>query len=187
MPVILAGIAAATSLTLTSGSVGAASVATPRCTTAGLTVIQNLSGTTVASVTVGNLPAACGGAILQATVNNGTTIGSGSATVPGAGGSLTISAGRRSAGHRLGADGPHPHRPVRRALGVVAWALAAILLAGRPQVGSAASLNLSSQLLTPYRTCTISATPATTTAVADANVRQGSATTNFGAVTTVNV
>jgi hypothetical protein len=93
VPTLLAGIGAATSLTLTTASVGAASAATPRCTTAGLTVIQNLSGTTVVSVTVGNLPAACGGAVLQATVNNGTTVGSGSATVAAGGGSLTISLG----------------------------------------------------------------------------------------------
>ena len=74
-----------------------------------------------------------------------------------------------------------------RALGVAVSAVAVVLLATRVGVGSAASLNLTSQPLTPYRTCTITATPAGTTAVADANVRQGSATTNFGAVTTVNV
>jgi len=37
-------------------------------------VLQNLSAGTVVSVTVGALPAACGGATLQATVNNGVTI-----------------------------------------------------------------------------------------------------------------
>ena len=46
--------------------------------------------------------------------------------------------------------------------------------------GAAASLNLASQAFTPYRTCTVTATPATTTAVIDATVRQGSAATNFG-------
>jgi len=51
----------------------------------------------------------------------------------------------------------------------------------------AASLTLTSQTFTPYRTCTITATPATTTAVVDANVRQGSPTTNFGTVTSTNV
>ena len=93
VPAILAGVAAAASLTLPAGTLGAASVTMPRCTTAGLSVIQNLSGTTVASVTVGNIPAACGGAVLQATVNNGTTVGSGSATVAAGGGSLTITLG----------------------------------------------------------------------------------------------
>lgn len=52
---------------------------------------------------------------------------------------------------------------------------------------SAASLALTSQSFTPYRTCTLTATPATTTAVADATVRQGSATLNFGTLTTLTV
>ena len=53
--------------------------------------------------------------------------------------------------------------------------------------GSAASLSLTSQNLTPYRTCTITATPATTTAVADTTVRQGTPAGNFGALTTLTV
>jgi hypothetical protein len=53
--------------------------------------------------------------------------------------------------------------------------------------GSAASLSLTSQTFTPYRTCTITATPAATTAVADTTARQASATTNFGALTTLTV
>jgi hypothetical protein len=65
--------------------------------------------------------------------------------------------------------------------------VAALLLGSRLVVGTAASLNLTSQAFTPVRTCTITAATSATTAVADANVRQGSATTNFGAVTTVNV
>jgi hypothetical protein len=52
--------------------------------------------------------------------------------------------------------------------------------------GLAASLSLTSQALTPYSTCVISG-PGTTTAVADASVRQGSATSNFGTVTTNNI
>jgi hypothetical protein len=53
--------------------------------------------------------------------------------------------------------------------------------------GVAASLSLTSQAFTPYRTCTVTATPATTTVVIDANIRQGSAATNFGATTTMSV
>jgi hypothetical protein len=53
--------------------------------------------------------------------------------------------------------------------------------------GSAASLTLTSQNLTPYRTCTITATPAATTAVADTTARQGTPAGNFGALTTMNV
>ena len=83
-------VGAAASLSFATGTLGAATTATPRCTTAGLTVLQNLSAGTVVSVTVGALPAACGGATLQATVNNGVTNGSGSAAVPGGGGSVTV-------------------------------------------------------------------------------------------------
>lgn len=83
-------IGSAASLSLASGSLGAATTSTPRCTTAGLTVLQNLSAGTVVSVTVGAIPAACGGATLQVTVNNGVTNASGSAAVPGGGGSVTV-------------------------------------------------------------------------------------------------
>lgn len=83
-------VGAAASLNFASSSLGAARTATPRCTTAGLTVLQNLSAGTVASVTVGAIPAACGGATLQVTVNNGATNSGGSAAVPGGGGSVTV-------------------------------------------------------------------------------------------------
>jgi hypothetical protein len=55
------------------------------------------------------------------------------------------------------------------------------------QAGLAASLNLASQAFTPYRTCVINGTPATTAAMIDASARQGSATSNFGTQTTNNV
>ncbi len=83
-------LGAAASLALSSGTLGAATTSTPRCTTAGLSVIQNLSGSTVISVTVGNIPAACGGAVLQAALNNGTTNATGSVTVAAGGGSATV-------------------------------------------------------------------------------------------------
>jgi hypothetical protein len=90
MTAIGAVVGSAASLSFASGSLGAATTATPRCTTAGLTVFQNLSAGTVLSVTVGAIPAACGGATLQVTVNNGVTNASGSAVVPGAGGAVTV-------------------------------------------------------------------------------------------------
>jgi hypothetical protein len=62
-----------------------------------------------------------------------------------------------------------------------------ILLGFGVLTGSAASLSLTSQNLTPYRTCTITATPATTTAVTDTTARQGTPTTNFGALTSLTV
>ena len=86
-------LGSAASLTMTSNSLGAATVTSPRCTNAGLSVLQNLSASNVASVTVGSLPAVCGGATLQVTVNNGTTTGSGSASVPAGGGFVTVTLG----------------------------------------------------------------------------------------------
>ena len=86
-------VGAAASLNFSSDTLGAATTSTPRCTAAGLTVFQNVSAGTVVSVTVGGLPAACGGATLQATVNSGVTSGSGSASVPAGGGSLTVTLG----------------------------------------------------------------------------------------------
>ena len=83
-------VGAAASVSLASDGLGAARAAAPRCTAAGLTVFQNLSVGTVVSVTVGNLPVACGGATLQVTVNNGVTSGSGSISVPAGGGSVTV-------------------------------------------------------------------------------------------------
>lgn len=53
--------------------------------------------------------------------------------------------------------------------------------------GSAASLSLASQQYTPYRTCIVTATPATTTAVRDASVRQQTPAGNFGTTTTFDV
>ncbi len=73
-----------------------------------------------------------------------------------------------------------------RRIAAVAFAIALGWTTGaslRP--GSAASLVLTSETLTPYRTCTLTATPATTTSIIDANVRQGSPTLNFGSTTTM--
>ena len=89
--VLGAGAAFAASLAIQGGSLGMASASTPRCTTTGLGVIQNLSALTVISVTVSNVPATCAGATLQVTVNNTITSSGGSATVPGEGGSVTVS------------------------------------------------------------------------------------------------
>jgi hypothetical protein len=54
-------------------------------------------------------------------------------------------------------------------------------------IGVASGLSLTSQALTPYRTCLLSGTPSSTTAVADVSVRQGSPTSNFGTATTNDV
>ena len=86
-------LGAAASLSLTAASLGAATTSTPRCTATGLSVLNNLTAATVSSVTVGVLPAACAGATLQLTVNDGATNSSGSAVVPGGGGSVTVTLG----------------------------------------------------------------------------------------------
>jgi len=80
----------AASLAFAAGSLGASQMTVPRCTSAGLRIIQNLSGSNVISVTVSNLPAGCGGATIHATVNNGDANSSGSNAVPGGGGSVTV-------------------------------------------------------------------------------------------------
>jgi hypothetical protein len=77
-------------LTQSVKSVAAAVVSTPRCASTGPVVTPNLSGANVVSVTVGSIPSACGGASLQVAVNNGAASGTGSATVPAGGGSVTV-------------------------------------------------------------------------------------------------
>jgi acetyl-CoA acetyltransferase len=83
-------VGSAASLALGTEGLGAARVSVPRCTSAGVAVVPNLSGPNVVSVTVGSLPAACGGATLQVAVNNGAASSSGSGTVPAGGGSVTV-------------------------------------------------------------------------------------------------
>ena len=73
----------------------------------------------------------------------------------------------------------------RNSAGVLLVAAAVVVVALAP--ASAANLNLASQALTPYRTCIITANPSSTTVVTDASVRQASATSNFGTVTTNNI
>jgi hypothetical protein len=72
----------------------------------------------------------------------------------------------------------------RIVLAIPVLALAAGLVA---TTGFAASLSVSSQALAPYRTCTLTATTAASTAAIDASVRQASATSNFGTSTTNDV
>lgn len=72
----------------------------------------------------------------------------------------------------------------RTGLLLVATAIATTLSVA---IAHAAALTATSQNLTPYRTCTLLATPSTTTSVIDASVRQASGTSNFGTQTTNNV
>lgn len=88
--VVGVSVGLAASLSLSPGSLGAARVVVPRCTSTGFGVVNNLTGNNVVSVTVSSLPAACGGATVQVAVNNGSVSSTGSGTVPAAGGSVTI-------------------------------------------------------------------------------------------------
>jgi len=92
--VVLATAAATTAvaagLAFTSTRLGAATVSSPRCTANGLDVLPTLSGSTVAGVTVRSLPAACGGAVIRVSANNGTASASGSSVVAAGGGSVSI-------------------------------------------------------------------------------------------------
>jgi hypothetical protein len=74
-----------------------------------------------------------------------------------------------------------PRRGVLPALAIgIAWG-------AHVAIGYAAALTVTSQNLTPVRTCVITATPATTATEIDATVKQGSPTTNSGTATTVTV
>ena len=69
----------------------------------------------------------------------------------------------------------------------VAAAAIGVLVCMSSSTGWAASLSLTSQRFTPYRTCVLTATPAGTTVVSDTTVRQGTPAGNFGTVTNVTV
>jgi uncharacterized membrane protein YeaQ/YmgE (transglycosylase-associated protein family) len=84
------GVGAAASMSVSADSLGAAAANTPRCITSALSILPNLSSGTILSVTVGTIPAACGGATLQLTVDNGLANASGSSIIPAAGGSVTV-------------------------------------------------------------------------------------------------
>jgi hypothetical protein len=83
----------ATSLGWSAGTIGAGTVPTTRCTNAGLSIVPNLTGAVVTSVTVASVPATCGGSTLRVTADDGASTGSGSMTVPGAGGAVVVTLG----------------------------------------------------------------------------------------------
>lgn len=82
----------ASSLATGSASLGAAvAPASPCASPSSVSVTPIVTGSTVTSVSVGNLPASCGGLHLYATVANAAGTASGVAIVPSQGGSLTVS------------------------------------------------------------------------------------------------
>ena len=88
--VFSAVVAHASSQSTGSRRLAANAATVTRCDTDGVSVLQNLSGANVISVTVGSIVAACGNGTLALALNNGTTSSSGSAAVPAAGGSVTV-------------------------------------------------------------------------------------------------
>ncbi len=84
------GPALAASLNRTTNTVGAGNASVGRCDTDGVTTVYGLNTTNVTSVIVSNIASACGGATMKVTVNNQATTSSGTGTVPGGGGSLTV-------------------------------------------------------------------------------------------------
>ena len=80
----------ASGLTWTAKTHGANQASVSHCDADGVTVIQNLSGANVISVTVGGIAAGCATGTLSVTVDNATTSSSGTGTVPSGGGSMTV-------------------------------------------------------------------------------------------------
>jgi hypothetical protein len=73
-----------------SRRLGANAAPVSRCDTDGVTMIQNLAGANVVSVTVGSIAAACANGSISVNLNNGTTNSGGTGTVPAGGGSVTV-------------------------------------------------------------------------------------------------
>jgi hypothetical protein len=78
-------------------------------------------------------------------------------------------------------------RPIVRSAFVLGALAVGVSIGSSGVAGSAASLSLASAALTPYRTCTLTATPATTAIVADAEVRQSTPTGNSGTTAALTV
>jgi len=80
----------ASSLGGSSNTLGAAVAATPRCGTAGISMVE-VGGANISSLSLGNIPATCAGATLTATLNNnGGTTRTVTGTVPAGGGTMSL-------------------------------------------------------------------------------------------------
>jgi hypothetical protein len=83
----------ASNLTGSSKTLSAGSGAISRCDTDGASLVSNnslIAPYPIVSVTVSDVAAACGGKTVKVTMSNGTSDASGSAVVPAAGGSVTV-------------------------------------------------------------------------------------------------
>jgi hypothetical protein len=72
-------------------------------------------------------------------------------------------------------------------LAILATIVVGLLVGTSLLLGAAASVSLTSQTFTPYRTCTLTATPTSTAVVVDSTVKQGSPGSNFGTVNPLTV
>jgi hypothetical protein len=84
-------VASAARLTVGDGAIAAGKGAPAVCDADGVTVTQNVSGTSVATVDVAGIAADCAGGTVKVTVRNGTDPASeGTATIPAGGGTVTV-------------------------------------------------------------------------------------------------
>jgi hypothetical protein len=85
-------VARAAGLTTSGDRIGAAQVATPRCTSAAVTVVETVTTTYVTGVTVSGIPSSCGNATIAMTLAEGTTVyyTPATQTVPAAGGQVVF-------------------------------------------------------------------------------------------------
>lgn len=90
----LAGLGAvvgqAASLDGETRTLGGGTVPIARCDTDGFTIVENMSGANVVSVTVGQIAAACATATVSLTLASDQSSSAASGTVPAGGGSLTV-------------------------------------------------------------------------------------------------
>jgi hypothetical protein len=94
LAVVIAGTAIvgrAAGLAASSNTIGAGQVATPRCTSSAVTVVETVTTTYVTGLTLSNIPSACGGGTISATIAEGATSYSpASQTVAAGGGTVTM-------------------------------------------------------------------------------------------------
>ena len=87
--VAFVAIGHATTLPDASRQLGTNQAAVAHCDTDGVTIVPNLAGANVVSVTVGQIAAGCGTGTLSVSVNNGSANSTGSVAVPAGGGTVT--------------------------------------------------------------------------------------------------
>ena len=91
--VLSVGVAAAASLTMATGKLSASHVAVAGCTSSALTATRNVDNSgNVTQLNVTNVPQACAGELLAATLQNSshTSLGSASVTVGACTGGCTV-------------------------------------------------------------------------------------------------